>query len=780
MYPSSYPPPRFKPTPVALVAFALLHQGALAQHDDTQTPLLLKPSARLQEVLPKTGKPNLPAFLTGDKLSARPDIEAVAEGNAELRRGDIVLKADRIEYDQVQDLATARGQVRLNSAGNVYEGPQLQLKLESYQGFFEQPHYRFLKNDAYGQAERVEFLDDKRSVVYKGNYTTCRREPLANWLPAWLLTADKLEVDGEDEVGRASGAVLRFMDTPILPIPEVSFPLSSKRKSGFLPPTVGLDNVNGVEVTVPYYWNIAPNRDATLYPTLMLRRGVDLGAEFRYLEPEYKGQIRANVMPQDQLRDRDRWGLALNHSGSLNTGLTAVGNVGVNVNFNRVSDDNYWRDFPRGGAALTQRLLPMDAQLSWARGDFSVNFRAQHWQTLQDPSSPIVPPYDRAPQLSLRYKPASLPGGVDLTVEADTTRFSADQNLTKQTNAQRSYVLAQVSRPWQAPGWFVVPKLQAHITNYRFDDPLSNGARSADRFVPTFSLDGGLIFERDTQLFGRALQQTLEPRAFYVRTPYRKQNQLPNYDSGANDFNFATVYTENPFSGHDRIADAHLLTLGVTTRWLDATNGAEVARLGLAQRLRFSDQQVTLPGGTVVDERLSDLLLSTGIRWDKTWGLDSVVQYNPKIERSVRSTVGLRYSPGDFRSISAAYRLQRGQSEQLDIGWQWPLRFSSGQNNETPGTWYTVGRLNYSMKDKKLVDAILGLEYDGGCWLGRVVVERLQTGLANSNKRVLLQLEFLGFSRVGTNALKALKDNIPRYQYLREQVRTPSRFGNYD
>jgi LPS-assembly protein len=349
-------------------------------------------------------------------------------------------------------------------------------------------------------------------------------------------------------------------------------------------------------------------------------------------------------------------------------------------------------------------------------------------------------------------------------------------------------VLAQVSRPWQAPGWFFTPKLQLHATNYQFDAPLANGATNASRVVPTLSLDGGLVFERDARFFGRAFRQTLEPRAFYVHTPFRDQSLLPNYDSAQTDFNFATIYTENAFGGNDRISDNNLLTLGATTRLLDPDTGAEAARFGVAQRLRFKDQNVTLPGGTPVSERLSDILFGASVNWVPQWSTDATVQYNPKTRQSIRSTIGARYSPGNYRVVSAAYRLQRGSSEQLDVGWQWPINDlwgDKGQNlgpgmGEGEGRWYSVGRLNYSLQDKKLVDAVVGLEYDAGCWLGRVVVERLQSSTSSSNKRILFQLEFVGFTRLGSNALQSLRENIPRYQYLREKVTTPSRFSNYD
>jgi LPS-assembly protein len=403
-------------------------------------------------------------------------------------------------------------------------------------------------------------------------------------------------------------------------------------------------------------------------------------------------------------------------------------------------------------------------------------------------NAPIVPPYDRLPQVVARYARSNLMGGVEALVEADYTRFEANRTLTGQPNAQRGFTLAQISRPWQAPGWFVTPKLQLHATQYQFDAPLANGAQSATRTLPTFSLDSGLVFERDARYFGRSFRQTLEPRAFYVYTPFRDQSFHPNYDSAPTDFNFATIYTENAFGGNDRISDNNLLTLGASTRLLDPDTGAEAARFGVAQRLRFKDQRVTLPGGAPVSERLSDLLLGASVNWTPEWSVDSTVQYNPKTRRSIRSTIGGRYSPGNYRVVSAAYRLQRGSSEQLDVGWQWPLNDLWGDKGQDlgagrgqgEGRWYSVGRLNVSLKDRRLVDTIVGLEYDAGCWLGRIVVERLQSSTSSSNKRILFQLEFVGFTRIGSNALQALRENIPRYQFLREQVTLPSRFSNYD
>ncbi|GAB2525194.1 LPS-assembly protein LptD [Simplicispira piscis] len=791
---SSGPVPVHPRTAVAaLVAGVLcgLPLAASAQASAWDAPTTLRASPMLGETIPEAVRSQLPVFVSGDRITGQPDIRTEIEGNAMLRRGDTVVRAQRMEYTAPDDTVRATGPVRINRAGNVYEGTALELRVDAFEGFFTDARYQFLRNGAHGEAVRVDFIDRDRADVHSATYTTCTREEGQSWRPDWVLRADRIHIDQAEEVGTADNAVLEFKGVPLLPIPHISFPLSDKRKSGLLPPTLGLNSVNGFEYAQPYYWNIAPNRDATLQAAIMAKRGIQLGGEFRYLEPSYQGQVRADVLPGDRLRDQNRWSYSLQHTGTIDT---SVGGLGVNLNLNRASDDNYWRDFPRGTQQLTQRLLPGDAQLSWAGAETTLRLRTLKWQTLQDVSAPIVPPYDRLPQLQWRYAPSRLGAGLDASLELDSTRFHADRSRTGQPNAQRSFALAQISRPFLAPEGFVTPRLQWHASQYQFDSPLANGARSASRALPTFSVDSGLVFERDAGFFGRAFMQTLEPRAFYTYTPYRDQHLLPVYDTAANDFNFATIYTENAFGGNDRIADNNLLTLGVTSRLLDPATGAETARFGVAQRFRFSDQQVSLPGTPAVSERLSDVLVGAAVNWVPQWSVDSTVQFNRKTGRSIRSTIGARYQPGDYRVVSAAYRLQRGTSEQVDIGWQWPLNDLWGDKGAPGGKaggrgapdggarWYSVGRLNYSLQDRKLVDAVVGIEYDSCCWIGRVVLERLQNGLNNSNTRLLFQIEFVGFSRLslGSNPLSSLKQNIPGYRYLRDQVSIPSRFSNYD
>ena len=524
----------------------------------------------------------------------------------------------------------------------------------------------------------MDFIDRDHAVVHDATYTTCQRDDEATWQPAWMLRARTLHIDMAEEVGVAEGAALQFKGVTVLPVPRMSFPLSDKRKSGLLPPTMGLDKLSGIEYTQPYYWNLAPNRDMTLYPSVMSKRGVNLGAQFRYLEPTYSGEAYAAYMPGDRQRDRDRWAYSLQHRGVISS---PIGGLGLNMNLNRVSDDNYWRDFPLAARSLRERLLPNDVNLSWARGDGVLTLRTLYWQTMQDASAPIAPPYGMKPQLQWRYTPLDLPHGLDFSFVADTTRFEIDKPLAGMTynNGQRSYMQAQLSRPFLSPGAFITPRIQLHTSNYQVDRLMSNGSRNASRTLPTVSVDSGLVFERDTTLFGRQLLQTFEPRAFYTYTPYRDQSFLPLYDTARNDFNFASIYSENDYNGQDRIADNHLLTLGATTRLIDGATGAEKARFGIAQRVRFSDQKVILPGEVPATSRLSDVLLGAAINWTDAWSTEGTTQYNRDLNRPVRTTFGARYSPSSYRTVNVAYRTQydtvarTDASKLVDVGWQWPI-----------------------------------------------------------------------------------------------------------
>jgi len=784
-YPRRVHAPHTARTPLAtalIAAFALAPGAGLAQ-----APAGLAATAR-----------DAPIELRAREIRGRPDIETVLDGEAELRHAGLVITADRLSYDHPDELALARGNVRATTAdGNVFTGSELRLHVQRLEGYVLEPTYHFARVDAGGAAQRIDFIDSQRAVATGATYTSCT--PDGGGAPAWILTTSRVRLDFEANEGIAEGAVLRFMGVPILGAPVLSFPLTDARKSGWLPPSINLDSKSGLQVEVPYYWNIAPNRDATLTPGISAKRGVSLGSEFRYLAPNFQGQLNLELLPSDRLAGHSRHAVQTRHLQTFGSDDNTL-----SVNLLRVSDKDYWKDFDRKLSALTPRLLPSDVLATHHVAGWTTYAHMLRWQVLQSSDGPIVAPYERAAQLGARtVRPLAL--GLEAAVETELTRFTDPQGTLATTRpiGTRAHVIASIGRPWITPGWSIRPKLSVNAASYDLERPMTDGRRHAARAIPTFSLDTAWQFERDAQWMGRSLRQTLEPRLLYVNTPYRDQTGLPNFDSAGKDFNFESIYTENAFSGVDRVSDAHQLTGGVTTRLLDARTGEEVLRLGLAQRYLFRDQRVTpqpdlvnfdpalSPQGPPLTQQLSDVLLLASTSVIPRWTMDASVQYSPENSRVARSILGARYSPGPFRTVNARYRFTRGLSEQFEIGWQWPLnardRPAPGKTlaplaggNTCRGTWYGVGRINYSTQDRRLTDAVVGFEYDAGCWIGRVVAERLSTGRSEATTRLLFQLELVGLSRLGSNPLQVLKDNVPGYRLLRDESATAFPTSSHD
>lgn len=709
------------------------------------------------------------SFLSGDLLRGHADKEVILEGNAQMLRLDSQISADSLRYDQRTDRMQAQGNVRIERNERIYTGSYLDLNVELFEGFFTDINYQLGGGKGHGEAVRADFADKNHMTAYQGTYTTCRRKPGPNWVPEWVLKATQLHFDNEEEIGKAQGAYLHFQGVPVMPVPPFSFPITEKRKSGFLQPVFGIDTASGFEIATPYYFNLAPNYDLTVTPNFMTQRGVHVDSQLRLLGPSYQADLKLAYMPGDTLRGQDRAALALTNNTQL---ASPIGNISIATNISRVSDDNYWSDFGNSPILLssiaaggTNRTLPADITAAWSRDNLSSILKIQKWQGLQ-----TTPPYDRVPQWALRYAQNNMQG-IDWSVDADITQFEGDPARTRQPNAQRLVSAAQASYPMIWPAFYLTPKLQTHFARYQFDTPVRNQS-SANSLVSTFSVDAGLTFERQTEILGVPILQTLEPRAFYVYTPYTDQSLLPNYDTGPQDLNLTAIFSENAFIGRDKISDNNLLTLGLSTRFLNPESGAQFASFGMAQRLRFEEQKVRLlPSEAPAATGLSDILLGSRVNLGERWVLDAATQYNIQTQQSVRSVIGGRYHGGDFKTLNVAYRSQLSAFEQVDISWQWPLNplwnLLGASSRAEGGHFYGLGRLAYSFRDQKLVDSLLGLEYDAGCWIARVVYTHTPNASQTTNSKLMFQMELVGFTRLGIDPFKTLTDSIPRYQYLR-------------
>ena len=717
--------------------------------------------------------------MMAEEFTGRPDRELNLYRNVEITRGATGITADTACYRRVEDEITAEGHINMWRFGDRYKGDALQLNLETGKGWVTNPAYHLHMNNAQGTARRIDFLGEDQAEVLDGTYSTCEGPD-----PAWYLKSSTLRLDQGRDVGSAGKTIIYFKDVPILGTPALSFSLSGARRSGWLPPSIGTGSKGAAEVMVPYYVNIAPNRDLTLYPRYIFNRGLQMGATGRYIgETErgpYSGETHLEVLPNDRVAKRDRWWIDTLHSQVLAPGWS------YGWNAHAASDNEYPSDFSRTVAASAERQLLRELRTDYWGHYWSVNARVQSYQVLQDPASQdpnnpnaaalrVPRPYDRLPQINFHAGRYDVLGGFDWSADAELVRFSHPDDTLVQGN--RANLVGQLSYPIVRPGWFFTPKAIVHATQYDLDnnvDPTTKEQRNRiSRVLPTLSLDTGLIFERQSGLFGENSTQTLEPRLFYVRTPYKDQSAIPNFDTAVAGFNYAQLFTENRFVGADRVSDANQLTAAVVSRFIEP-NGAERLRLVVGSRYYFSDPRVEprvrLNPSEAPEVTRSDALLAASGRISEAWSFDSGVQYDAQSRSMYSMNYGVQWNPAPMKVMNLEYRYQRDTFglasgfRNADVSGQWPLS----------RRWYGVARASYSLRDRKLLEGLVGLEYKADCWVFRMGAQRFVTAAQTTSTPIFFQLELNGLSRLGLgNPLESFNKSVPGYTRLNAGLGRP-------
>lgn len=757
---------------VLLAAFSTA--AAAAQEGEVH----LKPQ-RFLIPTPQASKEPVPLFVEADKLQGHQDQELEGEGKVRLRRRGKVVWADWLRYDKPEDEVNAEGNVRIEQYDDVVEGSKLKLNLETDRGFMNDANFWLnterrsripAEQRAYlataaprrqiyvptpittrGTANRIFFEGEGRYRGETASLTTCEPDK-----EAWFIHAADLEIDEDRNIGTARNAKLEFMGHTIFYSPYLNFPLEEGRKTGFLVPNFGTTGRTGPQVTLPFYWNIAPNYDATIAPGYLQKQGERLQTEFRYLNPTYAGEFRYDVLPSDRARnDELRYALSLKHQQRWDGGWYGA------LNVQQASDGNFFTDLSTTVAQTSQSILPREGVLgkngSWLNGGpWGANVLFQRWQTLQpDPSNPITPPYNRSPQLTLNAATRDV-GGVDFDFVGNYNDFRHPTLVT----GKRVMVQPSFSLPLQTSFAYITPKIGLNYRSYSLNASTTTLPNQTIT-TPILSVDSGLVFERDTNLLGQAYTHTFEPKLYYVKIPFRDQSQLPNFESGLQDINFATIFSDNQFAGYDRINDASALTWGIASRLIQPENGIERLRGVVAQRYYFEPQRVTLPGVPARTSNTSDLLATLGGTVVRNWSAEFGWQYTSQLSQTQRFTAGTRYNPAPGQLLNLAYRFNRAQNvEQIDVSGQWPL-FSG---------WRAVGRWNYSLKNNpaspnnnRLLEGVAGIEYNGGCWVLRAVAQQFAITGSNSVSMFFVQLELFGFASVGTDPGDILRRSVPGY-----------------
>ncbi|NYH22577.1 LPS-assembly protein [Paraburkholderia bryophila] len=772
--------PRKRRLVAALIAVpglmpALAHAqlvGEAAQPQPIDAPWGMQLAPQLEEHPLLQGQKSA-TFVLGDTTTGTTDQDMAAKGSAEIRHDTMVIKADALHYDQDTDMADAYGQVHVNNNGNTFVGPEAHMRLDSSEGFMTAPKYHFNVTGGSGSAQRVDLLDNERSVFTKGTYTACQCADD----PAWYIKGSEFDFDTGADEGVAHNGVLFFQGVPVFASPWLSFPLSGERRSGVLPPTFSLSSSNGFELSVPYYFNIAPNRDLTVTPRLISKRGVQLQSSFRYLSPTYSGSITGEFLPDDRLTKTNRYALYIQHNQNFGNGF------GGYIYYNKVSDNTYPEDLQSSVSQFmngTQLLYQQEAGLTYNNGPWSVLAREQHWQTL----TPSVAPYGREPQLNVKYAKYNI-GGFDYGAEADYSNFRITSADT--TQGQRVLFNPYLAYSVVGPGYFVTPKVQLHLASYDLNNISSTAPvgtpKNFTESIPTFTFDTGLIFDRSVRIFGEDYIQTLEPRLYYVYTPYRNQAFAPLFDTAESDFGLAEIFSPNTFVGNDRIADANRLTAAITTRFINPATGDERARFVIAQQYYFQDQRVTLNNTqTSTQATHSDLIVGASLKLGAGFASETAFQYNADNNQLVKTSVGFGFSPASGKVINVAYRYTRANTtldntpiNQVLVSGQWPLTHNV----------YGVARFNYDLGGKRIVDGLVGLQYDADCWTLGAGIQRYANGVNTSNQnqsstRFLAQLTFKGLSSVDNGLMAAFRNGVQGYTPLPPPPPPEARFTNYE
>ncbi|MGZ5819799.1 MAG: LPS-assembly protein LptD, partial [Burkholderiaceae bacterium] len=486
----------------------------------------------------------------------------------------------------------------------------------------------------------------------------------------------------------------------------------------------------------------------------------------RYMGESYNGQTKLEYLPDDKLAHINRYAITSTHAQSLTSGLS------FSWNFNSASDANYPSDFVRTMTLASQRVLPRDLVFNYGGTDWNAGMLVSKHQMLQDPGSVldptllISPPYDRLPQIGLHAGQFDR-NGFDWSADSEVTRFRlAGIDPTRVRGADRVVVNPKIAFPLLRPGYFLTPKFSLDMTTYELIDPLKLSptdipATHLTRVVPTFSLDSGLVFERKTDMFGRGMTQTLEPRLFYVYTPYRDQSRIPNFDTTEADLSFAQIFSENRFSGRDRIGDANQITAAMISRYIES-NGVERMRFALAQRFNFMVPRVTL-NTPESDASRSDVLASAEGKITATVNAEANFEYSETTNSLNRVSTGIQWQPKPKHVLNLQYRhdvrdelAQVDKFKQFEVSGQWPFA----------KRWYGVTRVNYSIPDKRIGAALMGAEYQADCWVFRMVAQRTPTSSNIATTGFFVQLELNGLSKLGSNPLETLRTNIPGYQII--------------
>ncbi len=735
------------------------------------------------------------------------DFTGNISGNVTLRRGDQFLGTDDLQFSQDDGTFVADGNVRYQDRGmrivaDRVEGDTI---AESYR--MDSVRYQLTARRGNGGADHIR-MDGSIGALFGSTYSTCT--PSDRW---WELKAGQIDIDSDMGMGTARSATLRVGKVPVLYVPWFRFPIDERRLTGLLFPRISQSGRNGFDYTQPIYLNLAPHYDLTLEPRFMSRRGVQLGGEFRFATDRARGELDVAYLPSDKLASRERELEAeqvpivenrrkddrafLNFTGSLDINPTWQGRT----NLTWMSDPRYLEDASNNvdGISTIGALSMLGVFGQGTSGDLGYWAASilGDYQLLTDYTLPeAVLPYNRLPHASFTWQ---RPYGSWINAGLDTTatRFSHLDDAAR-PGGSRLDLKPYVSFPFEGAAWFVRPTLAYRHTSYALDRVLADriaeqraraelgipGGQpvpvdtlalyrntSPSRSQPIGSIDAGLFFDRNTRWRGEEYLHTLEPRLFYLNSPYRDQSALPLFDTTPLTFGWGQLFRDNRYSGADRQADANQITMAVSTRLIRESDGTEKLSASLGQIVYLSDSRVTIPGEVQVEQGRSAWVSDATYAINDRWTVSAGYQWDPKFRREDLMSLRTRYLIGDDGIVNFAYRRRADLIEQADLSFLYPI---------TPA-WSLVGRYYYSFTEQRLLEAVAGVQWDSCCLAARVVGRRyLRNRQGELNNAIMFELELKGLGSAGPDTADRLRRAILGYYRDDLYLVPPSELRNSD
>ena len=701
-----------------------------------------------------------PTEILGDSQSGT-DQSLQYQGNVELRRGDQYLNANNLQFDQETGTYVAVGNVRYQDSGMRVVAERAEGDQDADTHRIDNVQYQLVSRRGNGGAERIEMAGATGALI-GSTYSTC--DPASRH---WELRARRIEVNTDDGWGVARGATVRLGKVPVIYVPYLRFPVDDRRHTGLLYPSISNSSRNGFDYRQPIYLNLAPNYDATLLPRYMAKRGLQLGGQFRYLYEQGSGVMDLAWMPSDQLvedradaiangapdpfgdplRSRNRGMFRFTGSHNFDSQWQARANV------TWISDSRYLEDAGNSLYGMSAASLLSSVGVFGQGRYWSAGAMADAWQLADYTLSDDNLPYNRMPRVYLNWEQ---PVGrwFNAGLHAETVRF----DHSTRPGGSRLDLKPSISMPLQGASWYITPTLAWRYTTYQLEDGLAAQRPGNDdnpsRSLPIASFDAGLFFDRDADIKGSRYLHTLEPRLFYLNTPFRNQDDLPLFDTRPFTYSWGQLFRDNRYTGPDRQTDANQLTVAMTTRLIRQSDGHERLAASVGQIFYFDDSLVTLPGELPVEEGRSAWIADANYAPTDRWTIGASYQYDPKFRRDDLISLRTRYLIGDVGVVNLNYRYRRDLLEQADMSFLYPI---------TP-SWSAVGRYYYSIQDSKPLEILGGVQWDSCCLAVRAVVRRYvrnrEGELDNS-----LQVEFVlkGLGSAGRDTEATLRRAILGY-----------------